>query len=112
VDQSDAVSIMRLQEGIQVPLGEKSDVIAAFARVWPTLRCENLDSEPVFGRFTTRGYTADVTFNFRRGFCGASIEAVPEGRYFDEALLTGIEQLCETNGWLSVFTNSAEDRFL
>ncbi len=112
MDQADSVSIVRLQQGIQVPLGEKSDVTAAFARAWPTLRCEDLDTEPVFGRFTTRGYAADVTFSFRPSFYGATIEAVPEGQFFDEAFLTEIEQLCEANGWFPVFTNSADDRYL
>jgi hypothetical protein len=95
-----------------VPLGEKSDVIAAFARAWPTLRCEDLDTEPVIGRFTTRGYATEVTFCFRPGFYGATIAAVPEGHFFDEAFLTEVEQLCEANGWVPVFTNSAEDRYL
>jgi hypothetical protein len=112
VHLADSVTIVRLQQRIQVPLGEKSDVIAAFERAWPTLRWEDLDTEPVYGRFTTRGYVADVAINFREDCYGAAIDAVPEGHLFDEAFFTEIEQLCEANGWTLIFTYSAEDRYL
>jgi hypothetical protein len=105
MDRADFVIIKRLQGRIQVPLGEKSEVIAAFARAWPTLRCEDPDAEPVYGRFTTRDYTVDVTFNCCEGTYGACIEAVPEGHYFDEAFLTEIDQLCEANGWLPILSS-------
>ncbi len=109
---ADCVSIMRLQNNAKIPLGEKDAVLDAFNRIWPSINFEPWKTGSFSGSFAVRGYTVDVTVNFEPGFYGANMEVVPEGPPFDEAMIAVILTLCEQNGWLAIFCNSADDTYL